>query len=360
MKKRLLIVDRSQFGNHVDTYKYSRLLQGHYDISFVCWDHGWQKLPEENTRVIYVSRSGNWLRRLTRYILKVSGEIRSSKFDLVLVVYFPLCSVFPLVYRSQRIILEIVTGYVRDNKVMKYIYDGILYCESLLFSHVAVQSDSLRQDLGIRSNKSYILPVGADELNLQDKNFGAMRLLYVGTLDYRRIDETIEGFARFYDDMKDRLDLSYDIVGFGSHEQEKKLHNTIQRMGCKDLVRFYGRIPHDELTPFLEKNNVGVAYIPIKGHFDCQPATKVFEYLLSGMAVLATATKENQLVITGSNGVLIQDNADAVYRGLQEIYKNRGTYDSRMIKISSTKYSWRNIICNDLRTYLDSLMGVTD
>ena len=354
--KRILIADPSQFGYHVDTYKYARLLQGRFDITFICWDFGLTKLPEQETRVIYVSRAGNKVRRLIRYISGVLNEMRSSSFDLVLVVHFPFCSLLRLLQRSQTMVIQIVTGYVRDSRIMKLINDTGLYCESLLFKHVAVQSESLRRDLHISPGKSYILPVGADEMNLQNKTFDAMRLFYVGTLDYRHIDETVRGFARFYEDVKDGIEVSYDIVGFGSPEEERKLAGTIEETDCSHLVRFYGRVPHDELTPFLERNNIGVAFIPMKRHFDCQPATKVFEYLLSGMAVLATATKENALVINASNGVLVGDNADAVYRGLQELYKNRGKFDSRTIKESSRKYSWHAVICDNLETYLNSLI----
>jgi glycosyltransferase involved in cell wall biosynthesis len=356
MKKRLLIADQSQFGYHVDTYKYSILLQRDYAISLICWDYGHKKLPEEDTRVVYISRAGNKIERLARYIAHTIREIRTEKHDLVLVVKFPFCSLIRWFNPNKRMMLFITSGYVGDNRVMKLINDGLLYCDSLFFRHVLVQSETLRRRLHIRQSKSYIASVGADEMTLQDKNFDSMHLFYVGTLRYRAIDKTVEGFARFYEYIKHSMEASYDIVGFGSPAEEKKLVETIRRTECEDKVRFYGRVPHNELRPFLDKNNIGVAFIPMVKHFDCQPATKVFEYLLSGMAVLATATRENQLVIHSGNGVLIRDDADGVFYGLMELYMNRGKYDSRMIKHDSAQYTWHNIICNGLRNYFDSIM----
>jgi len=49
-------------------------------------------------------------------------------------------------------------------------------------------------------------------------------------------------------------------------------------------------------------------------YYDCQPATKTFEYILSGMVCIATSTYENKKLINNINGVLCND----IQKALQE------------------------------------------
>ena len=87
-------------------------------------------------------------------------------------------------------------------------------------------------------------------------------------------------------------------------------------------------------------------------YFDCQPPTKTFEYLLSGMPVIATATYENSLVVNDGNGVLINDTADSFCEGLEKLANNRVVYNSEKILTTCKQYTWENIIHNDLKSYL--------
>jgi nucleoside-diphosphate-sugar epimerase len=76
-----------------------------------------------------------------------------------------------------------------------------------------------------------------------------------------------------------------------------------------------GRVEHI----YFDIHNIGVSYIPMLKCFDNQPPTKTFEYLLSGMPVIATATNANKDIINDVNGVLINDNSEEVYNGLTAI-----------------------------------------
>ena len=122
-------------------------------------------------------------------------------------------------------------------------------------------------------------------------------------------------------------------------------------------MKFHGRIPNKDLFPFLERNNVGVGFIPLKKHYQCQPATKVFEYLLAGMAVIATRTSENARVIGKQNGVLTDDTPEGFYRGLLEIFANRTRYVSSAIKAEVKDHQWEEIIRGNLVPYLQSIMN---
>ena len=197
-----------------------------------------------------------------------------------------------------------------------------------------------------------MLPLGADDLVLEPKTFHAMSLLYVGTLRHRNIDTTIEGFDRFCDTVRGQIVITYDLVGGGSEEDERSLQEAIRSSPHRDAITYHGPKPRAELLPFFQKCNVGIAYIPRVRHFDVQPPTKVFEYLLAGMAVAATSTQENLKLITPDNGVVFEDSAAGMARGLTDLYHRRGTLDSARIRESASWATWPRIVEHHLRPML--------
>ena len=152
------------------------------------------------------------------------------------------------------------------------------------------------------------------------------------------------------------MEATYDIVGFGAPGTEERLRRSIAACCSPEKIIFHGRIPNAALRPFLERNTVGVAFIPLKKHYDCQPATKVFEYLLAGMAVIATRTEENARVINDRNGVLTADNAEAFCDGLEDLWIRLGTLDSGRIRAEIAGYAWERIVGDILRPSLLRIM----
>ena len=55
MKERLLIINKEQFGSLTDSYKWCQYLRDDYDITFICFDSGRDKLSQDGVIVKYVS-----------------------------------------------------------------------------------------------------------------------------------------------------------------------------------------------------------------------------------------------------------------------------------------------------------------
>src|SRR5690606_1611564 len=123
----------------------------------------------------------------------------------------------------------------------------------------------------------------------------------VGSLNKRRIEDTIIGFRKFYSEYHEKTKIVYDIIGFGKNE--KDILNLIKEEKMEDVIGFHGRKHYYQLYEFFDKANIGVCYIPITDFFDVQPPTKLFEYALSGLFTIATKTKENEKFINPKNGV---------------------------------------------------------
>lgn len=356
-RARLLIVSQDQFGYLTDTFKYSTYLRDHFRITYVGWQYGLPEVALDDVECIHISRAGGKIRRYLVFLAQAMKIARQQPWDLVLVEYFPLCSLLPLFGGARsRTILDIRTGYVRNSTVMRLLSNAFLTFESRFFKHVAVISDSLRGFLGISKSKAHILPLGADECHCPDKEFSALRLFYVGSLENRHIDESVRGLGMFLDRHPDAPVESYDIVGFGSPEDEGKLKEAMLGVRATTRVVFHGRIPNRELTPFLERCNVGVAFIPAKRHYQYQPATKVFEYLLAGMVVIATHTYENDRVINETNGVLTDDSAEGFCLGLEKLLERLRIYESSRIRSEIGGYAWQRIVAENLLPFLTALL----
>jgi glycosyltransferase involved in cell wall biosynthesis len=347
---------QDQFGYLTDSYQFAAYLRDTFEITYLGWDDGLPRVAMDGVRVVYLPRVGGKLRGLLTFLAGVFLEIRRGKYDLVYISHFPGAGLYPVFMPRSVFVLDVRTGYVRRGGLIRWLMNREILIDSLMFRHVTVISESLREVLGISKGKVRVVPLGAEMAELPPKRFDRMHLLYVGSLEVRHIDRTVSGFARFYREFHTRIPLSYDIVGFGPPEVEQTLRAAIVDSGCAESITFHGRVPLPQLGPFLARNTVGIAFIPIEDHYQCQPATKLFEYLLAGMAVLATGTYENARIVRAESGVLIEDTADAVYGGLKALYGCLHTYDSRTIRLTVAEYTWARIVRENLAPYLLSVL----
>jgi glycosyltransferase involved in cell wall biosynthesis len=181
-----------------------------------------------------------------------------------------------------------------------------------------------------------------------------MSLLYVGTLYNRKLHHAIEGFSTFYNRHKNLIPLKFSIIGSGPGNEISTLKDTAERLGVSSVVRILGRVPHDKIKPYFDTHNIGLSYIPITKYYDFQPATKTYEYLLSGMPVLATATSANQQVIDEKNGVISGDTPKDISDALATVYDRLSSYDSSVIRKNAATYNWKSIT-NKLSSYLEGV-----
>ncbi len=356
-RPRLLVAGQDQFGYLTDSYQYVLHLRKEFDVTYIGWDYGLPPITLDGAAVRHIPRTGNKLVRYAAFLRGLLTEIRRGAFDVIILSHFWGAGIYPLLGLNRNYIMDVRTGYVRASNTLRWLFNRGILIDSLMFPHVTVISASLGDYLHISSRKAHVLPLGAEDLAIPPKRFDSMRLLYVGSLEFRHIDRTVEGVARFMRENRGTLPITYDIVGFGPPEVEDALRRQIAASGCADLITFHGRVPYTALRPYLERTTIGIAFVPLVDHYQCQPATKLFEYLLAGMPALATSTEENARVITPANGVLIPDSAEGVYQGLHTLRNNLGSYTSAAIRASVEEYLWENIVAHNLRPYVLQLLS---
>ena len=337
----LLIICKVQFGYHTDIYKWCEYLRDDYKITVLTLNDGREKVTLDGVRNIYVPNAWTRTFRGALFILFSLAHLLFFK-GLVIICYFNECILFKRVFPWKRMLLDIRTLDVSVDAKQREKNDDILKRCVEKYDFVTCISKGVREKIGIPNNKSAILPLGADSVCVGNKKFDSPYLLYVGTLYNRHVEKTIDGFAMALNQLGKDYDVEYEIIGTGLGDEFEILKARVAQYGLEERVHLRGYVRHDKLSPFFEKCNVGISFVPLTDYYECQPPTKTFEYALSGMYVIATATDSNKEIINANNGCLIQDTADAFCKaivGLSEINP-----DSSIIRESVAAFRWERII----------------
>lgn len=353
--KTILFISTEQYGYNTDMLKYSEYLSDEYKMTFLTVDTGLKKVSINSAEVIYTKKQKIGL--LTRLSLAVKSIMLIHKTNptYIFIKYFAGCSIIYLFCHRKKMIVDIRTATISNDARIRNFKDKILSFEANRFKNISVITEGVLKKLKLNENKTFVLPLGADRIIEEpcQSERRRMDVLYIGTLDYRNIHETIEGFKEFYVHHKNEIPCRYTIIGYANKKiYEEKMYNAIRTCGLSDIVNYVGRKKYEELGPFLESHNIGVSYVPITEYFQHQPPTKTYEYVQNGLVCIATDTFENRKVINESNGILINEGAMEFYKGLEHIYQNLDKYDSRKISESAAKYSWENIVDNILKPYI--------
>lgn len=352
MKKKILFINPGPFASLTDTLYYCLLLKTKYSITYFGYDENKPTIKYDGINIVHLQGCGNSIIKKIQFIISASKYAKNGNFDFILINYFFGCSLINI-FNIKNLVIDIRTSTISNNEIKKSIQNLILSLEVRFFKNSSAISKSLVNFLKLPS-RTVIIPLGAPLQPIINKEYSEFNILYVGTFHQRNIEKTVYGFAEFIKKNNYNIKAKYSIIGRGSENEVSKINAAILNSNMSSYVKFIGEIKYPELLNYFSTHNVGMSFIPLEKQFDNQPPTKTFEYLLSGMIVLATSTKENCKVINTQNGVIIDDTIQGVSNGLNLIYENRHNYNSKIIQTNASKYSWETIISRDLVPYIDS------
>lgn len=352
MRKKLTILNTSQFGTLIDSLKWCEHMHNTYDITFICFDNHLKRMDVEGVNYRYVYRFDNPMLRGVWYIIYVLFYCLFHSAP-VFIVYFKYCDLLPRLLPFRRFHVDVRTLAVTDNKVENRKADDDLKKSLSYFQSVSFISNGVKDKVLTDNSRTFILPLGSDIIDNSLKKWDGIRLLYVGALMHRDIPKTVEGLFD-YVTKHGKEGISYDIVGDGP--ELVKIQEYCKSNEILDIVHIHGRLPYDELTPFFAKCNVGVSFIPLEDCYQYQPPTKTFEYIMSGLYCIATKTHANEEVITPMNGILIQDSKEDFCKALEYINQKSCMFDGHKIqKTLIEEYSWSAIVKNKLIPIIEKI-----
>ncbi|RDV10664.1 glycosyltransferase [Pontibacter diazotrophicus] len=342
MKKKVLILSSSQFGYLTDTLKYCEHASDEFDFTYIGWDYNRKKIYLPYTNVKYVSRKSNKIFRNIKLLYTFHKEIGKG-YDITFINYTRGVSLVKMFNPNEKVILDIRTLCVNPSTLKRFFYDLVLRLESIFFNNITVISEGIAKKLWLKDY--HILPLGGEYFSHKSKCYENLSLLYVGTLQNRNIIDCVKGFHLFLKEHQhSEPEPLFTIIGDSPDYELDEIKSYVHSNKLEKNINIIGRIPQSELSPFFEMANVGVSYIPMSPHFNHQPPTKTYEYLISGLPVIATATHANKKIMNEEMGTFIEDNAMSFLTGMKKIFEQRESYDSEHIRHLYAPFSWNNIV----------------
>ncbi len=342
-KKKILILASAQFGYSTTIYKYCEHALEHFEITYIGWDYGLPKIELPEIEIKYVSRKSNIIIRNIRLLYAFHKQINRG-YDLIFANYVRGIALVKVMNNNAKFILYVDTLGISPNKIKRLIFDRVLSFESNFFKNIALISSGISKRIRIKNY--HVLPLGGHCYSKRSKTFQQLSLLYVGTLSNRNILECVKGFHEFIKKNKDMASAKpfFSIVGdspFGELEEIKKY---VRGHKLEAYICTPGFVHSTKLGPFFDNANIGVAYVPITPYYQYQPPTKTYEYLISGLPVIATATFANKEIVSPKVSELITDDADAFYSAILKIQKRKNEFESKWIREQYEKYTWQNVV----------------
>lgn len=282
-----------------------------------------------------------------KFVLQVIKGLKQTKSDVVMVHSSRLAFLYPILAPGHNYVLMLFTTSVSPSKLRNFFWDSWEQLVMLPYKQYIIGTPEMREMFGIKHKKCYESFWGMKPLTLKNKTFSTLKLLYIGTLSGRRVHETIEGLKLFMDKHPE-AEVSYSIIGRGKEEDVQLLNRAITVHQLGGVVTYYGYLPDSEIVAFFEECNVGVSYVPITPYYTDVIVTKTVEYLLSGLAVIATNTNKNRDDINDANGVLIEDSPTSFARGLEKIFSKLRCYDSEVIRKSAKRWNLEDNVRDNL------------
>lgn len=341
-KKKLLILATAQFGYSTTTYKYCEYALDEFNITYVGWDYNLPKIELPPVKVKYVSRDSNLLKRNARLLRAFHKEIQND-YDLIFLTYVRGISTIKMLNPKSKFLMYVDTFGVMPNEKKRKLYDGMLKFETSFFKNIAVISDGLAGRLGRETYE--ILPLGGAQFTQEAKVFDHLELLYVGTLDNRNMIECVKGFHKYLQKYeKGKEETVFKIIGDGPDNEIEEMRDYVEANKLSKNIKILGYLPQSKLTPYFKSANIGVCYVPIYPYYEYQTPTKTFEYLISGLPVIATGTYENKKILKDWSGVVIEDNPEAFCEGVALLQEKKKNFNSERIRTEYAKHTWDNAV----------------
>lgn len=175
-----------------------------------------------------------------------------------------------------------------------------------------------------------VIPVGVDNqfLDFPDEKLARpeedaiVRFVYIGSLSHlRNLDRLIRaaGVLR-------REKAAFHLTIAGPDYTNGYFQAIIDEHDLGEFVSIHPPLAYEEIPPFLARHHVGLAYVPDRPTWHYQPTIKIMEYRALGLPILSTDVKSHRkFVEEGVNGVMVQDNVEAIAAGMLKLMQTPET-----------------------------------
>lgn len=176
----------------------------------------------------------------------------------------------------------------------------------------------------------------------QDVN-ESLELVYTGSVKKARgRDVMLEAVAMA---VKAGVPVRLTMVG-ASLEELAYCNAYAQQLGISDSVTLHGRVPGHEIPGYIAEADAGICIWEDRPWWRFNPPTKLFEYLVAGLPVLASnICTHTQYISHGHNGLIFEYDSGSLAQAIQALWECRAelpAFKQRAFE-SSTPYLWEDI-----------------
>jgi len=170
-----------------------------------------------------------------------------------------------------------------------------------------------------------------------------LELIYVGSVSKARgRDVMLEAVA-----LANRQEIvaRLTLVGAGADEREH-CKDYARRLGIAEAVCVHGRVPGDEIPEFLKDADAGICIWEDRPWWRFNPPTKLFEYLVAGLPVLASNIRTHtQYVSDWHNGLIFQYDSVSLAEAIGKLRERRAELPALKQRAweSGEQYLWGRI-----------------
>jgi len=202
----------------------------------------------------------------------------------------------------------------KKNKILKYFVKKLEQYSCKVADHLITVTKTCKERLIERGNQTdkitLILNTAEEKLfKFNHRDFKVIsrgvKLLYHGRIaESLGLHNAVLAMQYLIEEIPDSV---LDIYGAYESGYRAKLENLIIKLGVSNNVNLHGRINQKQIPPLIYSHDIGVVpYFNTSYLHLCLP-TKVFEYISSGLPVIATKSEELYSTMKG-NGITFIEN----------------------------------------------------
>lgn len=170
-----------------------------------------------------------------------------------------------------------------------------------------------------------------------------LNLLYVGTVHEERGRDVMLKALALVNQQKMIAHLT--IVG-ASDEQSKICHKRLVDLNAQDFVTILGRVSGDMIPSYMANADAGLCLWADRPWYRFNPPTKLFEYLVAGLPVLASDIRTHKRYIKdGLTGMIFNYDAQRLSECITRFWLARADLPRmrEAVLVESPTYLWSKI-----------------
>lgn len=350
-------------------------LARHYEVILVLRDASFEKnfsCDLLTVKIIPTTRTGK--RPLFDFIFRFASLIREEMPDLVFLLGSQLALASLLIARYPVVLYwnEHPSHFFGGQKRSQFLKRGIgaLLVRASFWAAARSQmvmpiGEAHYEDLlqhGISPEKLELVYMGvssdfserASDHGLRGKR-ERLHLIYTGTVVKERgRDVMLEGLALA---CKAGVPCQLTLVG-ADEDQQKYCANRARELGLRDeMLTVIGRVPGSEIPRYLKEADLGICIWEDRLWWRFNPPTKLFEYLVAGLPVLASRIRTHtDYIEDGVNGYVFDYDSSALAKCLERIWSRKSELSvaSQRAVLSGEQFKWVGIEPRFLALFRDA------